>query len=194
MPEAGAHHQQADRRDGQKGSKGQHMDIADERHWQARQRAAFQRARHAFVASGEIKAERCCRCRRDVERNAGHDEVGAETVDRNRHDPAEKRACNQRGQKADGRTSCCRTGQNGDERRHKHHAFHADIQNAGAVGNHHAERRQQKRRRNAQDRANEGWIENLGENGAHACSPICRSWACSSLRLRKLRITRSTVG
>lgn len=143
--EAGAHHQKADRRNRQKGGKGQHMDIADERHGKAWQRAAFERTRHALVARCKIKPERGCRRCRNVKRNAGHDEIGAKPVDRKRHQPAEKRTDHECGQ--------------------------------------------QQRRCHAQDGADEMRIENLRKNGCHACTP-----ACSPSRLRKLLISRNTVG
>jgi len=191
--EACAHHQEADRRDSEKGGKGQYVDIADERHGEAWQSAAFQRARHALVARSKKKPERRCCRGGDVERNAGHDEISAKPVDRKRHQPAESCTCDERCQQANSRASGGRTGQNGNERRRQHHAFHADIEDARAVGNHHAECCQQQRCRHAQDGADEGWVENLCENHAHGCTPACTT-ACSPSRLRRLRTSRNTVG
>ncbi len=191
--EARAHHEETDRRDGQKGREGEHMDIADEGHGKAWQGPAFQRAGHALVACREIKPERRCRRSRDVERDTGHDEIGAEPVDRKRHEPAQKRAHDKRRQQADGRASRCGAGQNGDEGRDQHHAFHADIEHARPVGNHHAQSGQQQWCRHTQDRADEMRVENLCKNGAHACTPGCTA-AWSASRLRRLRISRKTVG
>ncbi len=76
------HHQKADGRNSQQCDKAQDMDIADIRNAEAWQRAAFQRARHALVAGGNKKPQRGACCRGNIERDAGHDEIGAELVDR----------------------------------------------------------------------------------------------------------------
>src|SRR5690606_32741591 len=124
-------------------------------------------------------------CCRNVERDTGHDEVSTETVDRQGHQPAKERPHNKSCEQADGRASRRRTCENCNQCCYQHHAFHADIEYACAVRDHHAQCRQQKRRGDTQDCCDEGRIENLCKNGAHDCSPS---------RLRKFRIRRSTVG
>ena len=63
-------------------------------------------------------------------------------------------------------------------RRDQHDAFDAEVEHAGALGKHLAERGEDQRRRDAQDRREEADLKNLVEDVVHAALRRggCDSW------------------
>ena len=87
---------------------------------------------------------------------------------------AEGRAGEHRRRDADPQIAGIVGGGEAGHRRDQHDAFDAEIEHAGALREHLAERGEDQRRRDAQDRREEADLQDLVEDVAHAGAPTRR--------------------